>query len=73
MPENMGRRLVEPYFGKCILFTLAGTVNKGNRELPPSVQNKALAQPLYCTTVLRNDKTAGTLLRTTDAHNVSTS
>ena len=39
--------------------SLASTMNKIRWELPPSAQNKAPAQPLYSTTVLKNDKTMG--------------
>jgi hypothetical protein len=39
--------------------SLAGSMNKMRLELPPPSQNKAPAQPLYSTAVLKNDKTTG--------------
>ena len=39
--------------------SLVGTLNKVRTELSQSAQNKAPAQPLYSSTVLKNDKTTG--------------
>ena len=48
-----------------------GTMNKVRWELPPSVQNKAPAQPLYSTMVLKNVKTTLTLYQCKARKNAS--
>lgn len=49
MSENLGRRLVEPYFGKCIMFTVICRHNEQRESGAPSLCTKRHLHS-HCTT-----------------------